>query len=217
MLQFCDSVYGKANVDTSKGIVNFWLGANVMIEYKYYKAIDFIQSNLQAESKIVNQDLAFVRDQRDLMKYKDGVNATKSQETALKQEIHKYKILFDAQNVKLESVSQQLKEKEAQVAKYRKMCKELPHSFSSPLQLQMPRHSVNPAEVSADSMPPPSASSIDPCGPIMDPTFPSSQACQHVQNFQLRCVMQTRSSCHQPTGAGRQYCCGQLRRFLLKL
>jgi prefoldin subunit 5 len=62
----CDSVYGKANVDTSKGIVNLWLGANVMIEYEYDEAIDFLQSNLehaQAESKIVNQDLAFVRDQ----------------------------------------------------------------------------------------------------------------------------------------------------------
>ena len=62
----CNSVYGKAKVDTSKGIVNLWLGANVMIEYEYDEAIAFLQSNLehaQAESKIVSQDLAFVRDQ----------------------------------------------------------------------------------------------------------------------------------------------------------
>ena len=62
----CDSVYGKAKVDTSKGIVNLWLGANVMIEYEYDEAIAFLQKNLdhaQAESKIVNADLAFVRDQ----------------------------------------------------------------------------------------------------------------------------------------------------------
>ncbi|KAG7343455.1 prefoldin subunit domain containing protein [Nitzschia inconspicua] len=62
----CDSVYGKAEVDTSIGIVNLWLGANVMLEYTYQEAIDFLQQNLnnaQRESKLVDEDLAFVRDQ----------------------------------------------------------------------------------------------------------------------------------------------------------
>lgn len=62
----CDSVYGKAEIDTSVGIVNLWLGANVMLEYTYQEAIDFLQQNLssaQTESKLVQEDLAFVRDQ----------------------------------------------------------------------------------------------------------------------------------------------------------
>mmetsp|Transcript_14021 Transcript_14021/g.39296 ORF Transcript_14021/g.39296 Transcript_14021/m.39296 type:complete len:212 (-) Transcript_14021:532-1167(-) len=61
-----DNVYGKAEVDTSVGIVNLWLGANVMLEYTYQEAIDFLSQNLetcQKESKLVKDDLAFVRDQ----------------------------------------------------------------------------------------------------------------------------------------------------------
>ena len=62
----CDNVYGKAEIDTSVGIVNLWLGANVMLEYTYQEAIEFLQTNLsnaQKESKLVQEDLAFVRDQ----------------------------------------------------------------------------------------------------------------------------------------------------------
>mmetsp|Transcript_5729 Transcript_5729/g.14305 ORF Transcript_5729/g.14305 Transcript_5729/m.14305 type:complete len:212 (-) Transcript_5729:167-802(-) len=61
-----DNVYGKAEVDTSVGIVNLWLGANVMLEYTYQEAIDFLSQNLDSarkEFKIVKEDLAFVRDQ----------------------------------------------------------------------------------------------------------------------------------------------------------
>jgi prefoldin subunit 5 len=61
-----DNVYGKAEVDTSVGIVNLWLGANVMLEYTYEEAIDFLTLNLEnakKESSLVNEDLAFVRDQ----------------------------------------------------------------------------------------------------------------------------------------------------------
>lgn len=61
-----DNVYGKAEVDTSVGIVNLWLGANVMLEYTYQEAIDFLSQNLESarrEFKIVKEDLAFVRDQ----------------------------------------------------------------------------------------------------------------------------------------------------------
>ena len=61
-----DNVYGKAEVDTSVGIVNLWLGANVMLEYTYQEANDFLLQNLEMakrEFKIVKEDLAFVRDQ----------------------------------------------------------------------------------------------------------------------------------------------------------
>mmetsp|Transcript_8290 Transcript_8290/g.17187 ORF Transcript_8290/g.17187 Transcript_8290/m.17187 type:complete len:209 (+) Transcript_8290:102-728(+) len=61
-----DNVYGKAEVDTAVGIVNLWLGANVMLEYTYQEAIDFLSQNLESarrEFKIVKEDLAFVRDQ----------------------------------------------------------------------------------------------------------------------------------------------------------
>lgn len=61
-----DNVYGKAEVDTSVGIVNLWLGANVMLEYTYQEAIDFLSQNLDSARKefnIVKEDLAFVRDQ----------------------------------------------------------------------------------------------------------------------------------------------------------
>jgi len=53
-------------VDTSVGIVNLWLGANVMLEYTYQEAIDFLETNLNSartEFKTVKEDLGFVRDQ----------------------------------------------------------------------------------------------------------------------------------------------------------
>mmetsp|Transcript_16616 Transcript_16616/g.45999 ORF Transcript_16616/g.45999 Transcript_16616/m.45999 type:complete len:212 (-) Transcript_16616:100-735(-) len=61
-----DSIYGKAEVDTDCGIVNLWLGANVMLEYTYEEAIDFLTHNLESarkEYEVVKSDLAFVRDQ----------------------------------------------------------------------------------------------------------------------------------------------------------
>lgn len=61
-----DNVYGKADVDTEADVVNLWLGANVMLEYTYQDAIDFLSTNLDSarkEFKIVKEDLAFVRDQ----------------------------------------------------------------------------------------------------------------------------------------------------------
>lgn len=59
-------MYGKAEVDTASGIVNLWLGANVMLEYTYEEAVDFLSTNEESarkEYKIVQDDLAFVRDQ----------------------------------------------------------------------------------------------------------------------------------------------------------
>lgn len=61
-----DNVYGKAEVDCSVGIVNLWLGANVMLEYTYEEAVDFLSQNeasARKEFKVVKEDLAFVRDQ----------------------------------------------------------------------------------------------------------------------------------------------------------
>ena len=55
-----------AEVDASNGIVNLWLGANVMLEYSYDEAIEFLLQNLdstQREFELVKEDLAFVRDQ----------------------------------------------------------------------------------------------------------------------------------------------------------
>jgi hypothetical protein len=61
-----DAVYGRAQVDYSVGIVNLWLGANVMLEYTYEDAISFLEKKLETAQKDLEdtaQDLAFVRDQ----------------------------------------------------------------------------------------------------------------------------------------------------------
>jgi prefoldin subunit 5 len=61
-----DNVYGKAEIDCSAGIVNLWLGANVMLEYTYEEAIEFLsknESSARAEFETVKEDLMFVRDQ----------------------------------------------------------------------------------------------------------------------------------------------------------
>ena len=39
-----DTIYAKAEVDCSQGIVNLWLGANVMLEYTYDEALDLLTS-----------------------------------------------------------------------------------------------------------------------------------------------------------------------------
>jgi prefoldin subunit 5 len=60
-----DNIYAKAELDY-EGTVNLWLGANVMLEYTYEEAIDFLSKNEQrarSEYGDVEQDLAFVRDQ----------------------------------------------------------------------------------------------------------------------------------------------------------
>ncbi|CAB9507926.1 Prefoldin subunit 3 [Seminavis robusta] len=61
-----DDVYGKAELDLDQGSVNLWLGANVMLEYTYEDAIEFLSKNEQLARKEfgeVKNDLAFVRDQ----------------------------------------------------------------------------------------------------------------------------------------------------------
>lgn len=61
-----DNIFAKAQVDYTVGIVNLWLGANVMLEYTYEEAIEFLQKNYDraaTELKHATDDLAFVRDQ----------------------------------------------------------------------------------------------------------------------------------------------------------
>ncbi|KAL7466275.1 hypothetical protein ACHAXS_006567 [Conticribra weissflogii] len=61
-----DTIYAKAEVDCSQGIVNLWLGANVMLEYTYDEALSLLTSkeNLaKKEFKEVTEDLTFTRNQ----------------------------------------------------------------------------------------------------------------------------------------------------------
>ena len=61
-----DDVYGKAELDLDQGIVNLWLGANVMLEFTYAEALDFLGQQLtkaSQESKDTVEDMGTVRDQ----------------------------------------------------------------------------------------------------------------------------------------------------------
>lgn len=46
-----DTVYTKAELDVDSGIVNLWLGANVMIEYTYEEAIELLSSKEEKAKK----------------------------------------------------------------------------------------------------------------------------------------------------------------------
>jgi prefoldin subunit 5 len=61
-----DSIYAKAEIDYTVGIVYLWLGANVMLEYTYDEAVQFLQTNYTratTELQHVQLDLSFIRDQ----------------------------------------------------------------------------------------------------------------------------------------------------------
>jgi prefoldin subunit 5 len=61
-----DDVYGKAEIDTSAGIVGLWLGANVMLEYTYDDAIALLiekEEKAKRDYEEVTQDLSFTRNQ----------------------------------------------------------------------------------------------------------------------------------------------------------
>lgn len=61
-----DMIFTKAEVDCSCGIVNLWLGANVMLEYTYDEAIELLSSKEQSAKtgyEEVTQDLSFTRNQ----------------------------------------------------------------------------------------------------------------------------------------------------------
>ncbi len=46
-----DMLYAKASIDCASGIVNLWLGANVMLEYTYDEAIDLLKTKLDKAKK----------------------------------------------------------------------------------------------------------------------------------------------------------------------
>lgn len=59
-------VHTTAEIDCASGIVNLWLGANVMLEYTYDEAIELLQSkNIKAKKdlKETKEDLAMIRNQ----------------------------------------------------------------------------------------------------------------------------------------------------------
>ena len=62
-----DNIYAKAELDYKNNeTVNLWLGANVMLEFTYQEALDFLSQNQERAKKEYNetmQDLGFVRDQ----------------------------------------------------------------------------------------------------------------------------------------------------------
>jgi len=61
-----DTIYTKAEVDCSQGIVFLWLGANVMLEYTYAEALELLTSKQDVAKKNfkeVTEDLAFTRNQ----------------------------------------------------------------------------------------------------------------------------------------------------------
>lgn len=61
-----DNIYATAELDFSVGTVNLWLGANVMLEYTYQEALNFLTANYDTavrELKESEQDLACCRDQ----------------------------------------------------------------------------------------------------------------------------------------------------------
>mmetsp|Transcript_44366 Transcript_44366/g.135213 ORF Transcript_44366/g.135213 Transcript_44366/m.135213 type:complete len:217 (-) Transcript_44366:2093-2743(-) len=61
-----DTIYTKAELDCNAGIVNLWLGANVMLEYTYDEAIELLSSKLEnakKEYEETTKDLAFTRNQ----------------------------------------------------------------------------------------------------------------------------------------------------------
>ena len=61
-----DTIYSKAEVDCSQGIVNLWLGANVMLEYTYDEALELLKGKQEVakkDYKEVTEDLTFTRNQ----------------------------------------------------------------------------------------------------------------------------------------------------------
>lgn len=61
-----DTIYAKAQIDCNVGLVNLWLGANVMLEYTYDEAIDLLSSKMETAKQELNEiinDLGFTRNQ----------------------------------------------------------------------------------------------------------------------------------------------------------
>ena len=61
-----DNLFASADLDLQAGTVHLWLGANVMLEFPFDEAIQFLEAKLsQAETDLATTeaDLLFVRDQ----------------------------------------------------------------------------------------------------------------------------------------------------------
>jgi hypothetical protein len=61
-----DNIFAQADLDFSVGTVYLWLGANVMLEFTYAEALDFLgnqHAKASIESADTKDDLAAVRDQ----------------------------------------------------------------------------------------------------------------------------------------------------------
>ena len=61
-----DSIYANADLDYTTGTVYLWLGANVMLEFTYEEALEFLgkqHDKAVQESKDTQDDMATVRDQ----------------------------------------------------------------------------------------------------------------------------------------------------------
>eukprot|EP00527_Entomoneis_sp_CCMP2396_P008334 CAMPEP_0198145742 /NCGR_PEP_ID=MMETSP1443-20131203/25018_1 /TAXON_ID=186043 /ORGANISM="Entomoneis sp., Strain CCMP2396" /LENGTH=200 /DNA_ID=CAMNT_0043809453 /DNA_START=87 /DNA_END=686 /DNA_ORIENTATION=- len=62
-----DNIFAQAELDyENNNTVNLWLGANVMLEFTYQEALDFLSQNQERAKKEMEDaisDLAFVRDQ----------------------------------------------------------------------------------------------------------------------------------------------------------
>jgi prefoldin subunit 5 len=61
-----DNVFAKAELDYEPGTVNLWLGANVMLEFTFEEAVDFLAKNQERAKKELSdltEDIGLVRDQ----------------------------------------------------------------------------------------------------------------------------------------------------------
>lgn len=61
-----ENIFANADLDFTTGTVHLWLGANVMLEFTYAEAIDFLgqqHEKAERESKETEEDMATVRDQ----------------------------------------------------------------------------------------------------------------------------------------------------------
>eukprot|EP01039_Chlorochromonas_danica_P013937 gene13937-16205_t len=60
----CDTIYAKAKVDLSAGVVYLWIGASTMVEYTYAEALDLLEKQLEQTHLKINElqeDLYYIR------------------------------------------------------------------------------------------------------------------------------------------------------------
>lgn len=60
----CDTIYAKAKVDLSAGVVYLWIGASTMVEYTYAEALELLEKQLEQTHLKINElqeDLYYIR------------------------------------------------------------------------------------------------------------------------------------------------------------